>query len=558
MMRYRIVLGFFTFVFAVIVLRLFYWQVVKAEELSKLGQIQYGTSIKIEPVRGEIETSDGFPIVANKISYLLFVNPKEVKDKVNTAKFLAENLEIDRNFLENQISQDLFWVPVKSGIGPDLKKQIEAKNILGVGFEQQFERFYPEASMAANLLGFVGKDEAGNSKGYSGVEGYYDRLLRGKTGAAIQIHDALGRPILARANGDDSFGTDGKSLILNVDRSVQFLAEKKLKEGIEKYGARGGMVGIMDPKTGNVLAMATYPSFDPKKYQDYTDDLYKNAFISDLYEPGSTFKPLIMSAAFNEKLLTPQSRCSRCSGPVSVGGYELHTWNDKYYPNTTMLDVIEHSDNTGMIYAAQKLGLAKMVNYLDKYGIGKITGIDLEGETAPLIKPKNEWYAVDLATTGFGQGINVTPVELLTAFSSIANDGIMMEPHVVGKVLDENGKISTIKPKELGRPLSSAASKVMTEVLVNAVEKGEAKFAKIKGYRVAGKTGTASIPVAGHYDPNQTIASFIGFAPASDPKFVMIVIVDRPTSSIYGAETAAPIFFGIAQGLFTYYGISPE
>ena len=558
MMRYRIVLGFFTFVFAVIVLRLFYWQVVKAEELSKLGQIQYGTSIKIEPVRGEIETSDGFPIVANKISYLLFVNPKEVKDKVNTAKFLAENLEIDRNFLENQISQDLFWVPVKSVIGPDLKKQIEAKNILGVGFEQQFERFYPEASMAANLLGFVGKDEAGNSKGYSGVEGYYDRLLRGKTGAAIQIHDALGRPILARANGDDSFGTDGKSLILNVDRSVQFLAEKKLKEGIEKYGARGGMVGIMDPKTGNVLAMATYPSFDPKKYQDYTDDLYKNAFISDLYEPGSTFKPLIMSAAFNEKLLTPQSRCPRCSGPVSVGGYELHTWNDKYYPNTTMLDVIEHSDNTGMIYAAQKLGLAKMVNYLDKYGIGKITGIDLEGETAPLIKPKNEWYAVDLATTGFGQGINVTPVELLTAFSSIANDGIMMEPHVVGKVLDENGKISTIKPKELGRPLSSAASKVMTEVLVNAVEKGEAKFAKIKGYRVAGKTGTASIPVAGHYDPNQTIASFIGFAPASDPKFVMIVIVDRPTSSIYGAETAAPIFFGIAQGLFTYYGISPE
>ncbi|MEK9176126.1 MAG: penicillin-binding protein 2 [Patescibacteria group bacterium] len=557
-MRYRIVLGFFTFVFAVIVLRLFYWQVVKAEELSKLGQIQYGTSIKIEPVRGEIETSDGFPIVANKISYLLFVNPKEVKDKVNTAKFLAENLEIDRNFLENQISQDLFWVPVKSGIGPDLKKQIEAKNILGVGFEQQFERFYPEASMAANLLGFVGKDEAGNSKGYSGVEGYYDRLLRGKTGAAIQIHDALGRPILARANGDDSFGTDGKSLILNVDRSVQFLAEKKLKEGIEKYGARGGMVGIMDPKTGNVLAMATYPSFDPKKYQDYTDDLYKNAFISDLYEPGSTFKPLIMSAAFNEKLLTPQSRCPRCSGPVSVGGYELHTWNDKYYPNTTMLDVIEHSDNTGMIYAAQKLGLAKMVNYLDKYGIGKITGIDLEGETAPLIKPKNEWYAVDLATTGFGQGINVTPVELLTAFSSIANDGIMMEPHVVGKVLDENGKISTIKPKELGRPLSSATSKVMTEVLVNAVEKGEAKFAKIKGYRVAGKTGTASIPVAGHYDPNQTIASFIGFAPASDPKFVMIVIVDRPTSSIYGAETAAPIFFGIAQGLFTYYGISPE
>ncbi len=558
MIRYRIVLLFFTLVFGVIILRLFYWQIVKAAELRKLGETQYGKSIKIEPIRGEIETSDGFPIAANKISYLLYANPKEVKDKQKTARTLSLTLDLDEGSISAQLSQDLFWVPLARGIDSNLKKTTEGKNILGLGFEQEFERYYPEASMAASLLGFVGRDESGASKGYFGIEGYYDRLLRGKQGSALQIHDALGRPILARVNSDKSFGTDGSSLILNVDRSIQFLVEKKLKEGIERYGASGGMIGIVDPKTGAILAMATFPSFDPKKYSEYSNDLYKNGFISNLYEPGSTFKPLIMSAAFNEKLLKPSSRCSICSGPVSIGGYDLHTWNDKYYPNSTMLEVIQHSDNTGMVFTAQTLGLDRMVKYLDKYGIGKTTGIDLQGETAPVIKPKNSWYAVDLATTGFGQGISVTPIELLTAFSSIANKGIMMEPHIVASVRDEKGKITKIEPKEIGRPIDSASAKVMTEVLVNAVNKGEAQWARIKGYRIAGKTGTASIPIEGKYDPNKTIASFIGFAPAAEPKFVMFVILDRPTARIYGAETAAPIFFGIARDLFSYYGIAPD
>lgn len=558
MIRYRIVLLFFTLVFGVIILRLFYWQIVKAAELRKLGETQYGKSIKIEPIRGEIETSDGFPIAANKISYLLYANPKEVKDKQKTARALSLTLDLDEGSISAQLSQDLFWVPLARGIDSNLKKAAEGKNILGLGFEQEFERYYPEASMAASLLGFVGRDEEGSTKGYFGLEGYYDRLLRGKQGSALQIHDALGRPILARVNSDKSFGTDGSSLVLNIDRSIQFLVEKKLKEGIERYGASGGMVGIVDPKTGAILAMATFPSFDPKKYSEYSNDLYKNGFISNLYEPGSTFKPLIMSAAFNEKLLKPSSKCSICSGPVSIGGYDLHTWNDKYYPNSTMLEVIQHSDNTGMVFTAQTLGLDRMVKYLDKYGIGKTTGIDLQGETAPVIKPKNSWYAVDLATTGFGQGISVTPIELLTAFSSIANKGIMMEPHIVASVRDENGKITKIEPKEIGRPIDSASAKVMTEVLVNAVNKGEAQWTRIKGYRIAGKTGTASIPIEGKYDPNKTIASFIGFAPAAEPKFVIFVILDRPTARIYGAETAAPIFFGIARDLFSYYGIAPD
>jgi stage V sporulation protein D (sporulation-specific penicillin-binding protein) len=558
MIRYRIVLFCFTLIFALIALRLFYWQVVKADELSKLGQVQYGRSIKIEPIRGEIETSDGFPIVANKITYLMYANPKEIKNKTQLARSLAQILDVKEASISAQLSQDLFWVPLGRGLESKLKDDIEKKNFKGVGFQQEFERLYPEASMAANLLGFVGKDESGNSKGYFGLEGYYDRLLRGKSSSALQINDALGRPILARVENQKAFGTDGNSLVLNINRSIQFIAERKLKDGIEKYGAVGGMVGIMDPKTGNILAMAKFPSFDPRDYNQYSDELYKNSFISSLYEPGSTFKPLVMSGAFNEKLLTPKSICTICSGPVSVGGYDLHTWNDKYYSNSTMLEVIQHSDNTGMVFTAQKLGLDRMVKYLDEFGIGKITGIDLEGEVAPDIKPKNEWHEVDLATTGFGQGITITPIELLTAFASIANNGVMMEPHIVKAIVDVNGKKTEIPPKEIGRPIDGPTAKVMTEVLVNAVNKGEAQWTKIKGYRIAGKTGTASIPIEGKYDPNKTIASFIGFAPANDPKFVMIVIFDRPTAKIYGAETAAPVFFSIARDLFSYYEIAPS
>lgn len=558
MIRYKAVLAFFTIVFFVIIFRLFYWQVVRADDLTRLGNEQYGKSIKIEPLRGEIKTSDGFPIVANKVSYLLYANPKEVENKGFMASFLAKELDVDEATISAQLNQELFWVSLSRGLDSKTKEKIDQMEFKGIGFEQEFQRFYPEASMAASLIGFVGKDENGNSKGYFGVEGYYDRLLRGKGSSAVQINDALGRPILARVNSDESFGSDGSSLVLNIDRSVQYLVEKKLKEGIERYGAQGGMIGVINPKTGAVIAMAKFPTFDPREYQIYTDEEYKNAFISSLYEPGSTFKPLVMSAAFNENILTPETKCPICAGPVSVGGYELKTWNDKYFPNSSMKEVIQHSDNTGMVYTAQRLGLDRMIKYLDRFGIGEITGIDLEGETAPEIKEKSGWYEVDLATTGFGQGISLTPIELLTAFSSIANEGVMMQPQVVSKVIDKDGRETKIQPKRLGAPISAKTASTMTDVLINAVEEGEAQWTKLEGYKIAGKTGTASIPVEGKYDPNKTIPSFIGFAPAKNPKFVMLVILDRPTARIYGAETAAPIFFSIAQDLLSYYRIPPE
>lgn len=555
--RLKLVFGVFIVLFLSIIARLFYWQIVKAEELSVLGQAQYGSLITLQPKRGEIKTSDGFPVASNKVSYLVFANPKEVKEKDKTAMLLSSQLGEDIASVSSVLSLDKVWVRVKANVTPETKETLSKLQLTGIGFEEESTRFYPEASLAAHLIGFVGKGEYGENKGYFGLEGYYDRQLAGKPGKAVQIHDAFGRPILSRVN-ENAGAIDGRSITLSLDRTVQFIAEKALAEGVERYGASGGMVGIIDPATGQILAMASMPSFDQGKYQEYSETLYKNPFISSLYEPGSTFKSLVMSSGFDSDAVEPYTKCPICAGPVSLGGYEIRTWNNTYTKNVTMIDVIKNSDNIGMVYVSQKLGLSEMLQYFEKFGIGHLTGIDLQGEVSAEIKPEDNWYEIDVATASFGQGVSVTPMQLLSGFAAIANEGIRMEPHVVSKIETADGKTIDIPAKEVSRPISSTTAKVMTEVLVNAASHGEANFARLKGYRIAGKTGTAQIPIAGHYDPNKTIASFIGFAPANKPKFAMLVIVDRPTTSIYGSETAAPIFFRIAKDLLMYYGIPPE
>ncbi|MCL5010525.1 MAG: penicillin-binding protein 2 [Patescibacteria group bacterium] len=557
MWRYRFVLFFLFGCFFVVIARLFYWQIVKADELSMLGKSQYGQIVTLLSQRGEIQTSDGFPIVANKLSYLVFADPKEIEDKnkKKVIKDLSSILGVGSATVSADLNKNLLWVAVKQKADIDKKREIENLKIPGIGFEKQYTRFYPEASMAASLIGFVGKDSNGRDKGYFGLEGYYDRLLRGEPGTTVEIHDAFGRPILARASNSER--VNGASLKLSIDRAVQFMVEKRLKEGVKKYGAVSGMVGIMNPATGAILAMANYPSFDPRSYQNYAGSLYKNPFISDVYEPGSTFKPIVMAGALDLHLIKPDTECPICGGPVSVGGYKIHTWNDKYFKNTTMIKVMQHSDNTGMVYVAQTLGVERMIRQLSRFGIGDTTGIDLQGEISVPLKPKNLWYPVDLATTGFGQGISVTPIELLDAVAALANGGKRMEPHVVSEITTASGNIVKIQPKVLDRPVSKETAKVMTEILVNTADKGESKWTRIKGYRIAGKTGTASIPIAGHYDPTKTIASFIGYAPADNPKFAMLVILDKPSAAIYGSETAAPIFYDIARDLFIYYHIAP-
>ncbi len=559
MARFRFILFVFVFLFFLIVARLFYWQVVRAEELASLGQAQYGRQITLTATRGSIQTSDRFEIAANKLTYLVFANPKEMKesDKERLVDTLAPMLSVDTASMSSLLNLDRFWVPLKARVEDSVKTKIEALKLPGVGFEEQTVRFYPEASMGAHFLGFVGKDDKATDKGYFGLEGYYESQLKGKAGVAIVIHDASDRPILAKMN-DNSMRADGKNLVLHIDRTIQFILDRELKKGVEVYGAQGGMAAVMDPKTGGILAMSSFPTFDPRHYEEYSDDLYKNPFITNTYEPGSTFKPLVMASALDAGLVKPDTKCDICAGPVSIGEYDIRTWNNEYTADETMTEVIQHSDNTGMVFTGRKLGLDRMLAYFKKFGIGETSGIDLQGEALASMRDRDSWYPIDAATATFGQGITVTPIELLTAFSAIANEGQRMEPHIVSQIETADGKSIEIPPKILSRPISSQAAKVMTEMMVNAVDKGEAKWAKPKGYRIAGKTGTAQIPVAGHYDANKTIASFVGFAPADDPKFLMLVVIDRPTTSIYGAETAAPVFFKVAKSILDYYGVVPS
>lgn len=555
--RIRLLSGIFLFLFFLIIVRLFYWQVVRGSELSTLGSRQYTSVVKLDAIRGQIRASDNFPLASQKLVFLLFVDPKLVEDKKKTAKILSEFLEMEEATLSALLNKDLRWVQIKGKVPNEIKEKVEKLELSGVGFERQDSRFYPEASMAAHLLGIVAKDEAGKDLGYFGLEGYYDRQLRGRGGEERELIDVFGRPILVK-NPFREEKIDGRSLVLHVDRTVQFIVEEKLKLGIEKFGAKGGTVVVMDPKTGGILASASIPTYDPSHFEEFGESFFKNPLVSETYEPGSVFKPLVMSAALNESLVKPDTICTQCQGPVTIGDYTIQTWNNKYYKDTTMAEVIEHSDNTGMVFVSQKLGLEKLLSYLKAFGLGEITEIDLQEESAIPLREKDTWYPIDLATASFGQGVAVTPIQMLNAISAIANGGTLMEPHVVAKIVESNGKEIAIPSKVVREVISQQTAAEMSEMMVKAVDLGEAKFAKPKGYRIAGKTGTAQIPIAGHYDPNKTVASFVGFAPVPDPRFVMLVKLNEPTSSPFGSETAAPLFFSIAKDLLVYYGIAPS
>jgi cell division protein FtsI/penicillin-binding protein 2 len=540
----------------VIVARLFYWQVVKADTLRGEGREQSTLTLASIAKRGDVLFQDKFPIATNKVSYLLYVNPKKVDSFDHYGQLLSPILGVDAASISARLNQNLYWVSLQSRLSYDQKSQIDALKLPAVGFEQQTERDYPEASMAAHLIGFVGKNQDGENQGYFGLEGYYDRQLKGRPGSIYLIKDALGNPILTDVREDKKI--DGRTLITSVDRSVQYIADTALSQGLKKYDAEGATIIVMESKTGKILATSSYPKFDPEKYWEYEGKYYTSPIVSSLYEPGSTFKVLVMAAGIDSGLVKPDTKCPVCAGPVELGGYKIKTWNDQYYPNTTMTDVIQHSDNTGMVYVGQKLGIQRFTSYLKKFGIGNLTGIDIQGEVTEPIRPEKKWIPIDLATASFGQGISVTPIELITAVNALANDGKVMRPMVVDKIITPENETITMKPQMISQAVSPASAKVMTWVMVNAVEKGESQFAKIAGYNVAGKTGTAQIPVEGHYDPTNTNASFVGFFPAENPRITMLVVVHKPKSSIYGAETAAPIFFAVARELIQYYNIEPS
>lgn len=559
---------FFLIAGAALVVRLFYFQAIKAEELSLKGRMQQNTGTRIHANRGSILASDGSYLAASVDAWLVFASKPEIKDDVDAiALKLAPMFVDDKNDNAKIIDEvnrikslinasNSMWIPLKPKVTSEIKNQIVELDIAGIHFDKQESRVYPEASAAAQLLGFVGKDNEGEDKGYFGLEGDYDYTLTGKTGYVQRESSALGAPILF-GDSKEIAALGGVDLVTNIDKAMQIIVEKYLKEGIEKYGAKSGNAVIMDPKTGGILAMANYPSFDPRKYSEYGDEFFKNPIISDSFEPGSIFKPLIMASALDAGVITPETICDRCSGPAKIDKYFIETWDDKYYPNSTMTDILLHSDNVGMVFIGSKLGPDKLYDYITKFGIGSPTEIDLQGEATPILRDKDNWNIVDQATATFGQGIATTPIQMLRGIGIIANKGMDIKPNVVKELSRDSWK-SEITPRVGGRVISEESATQITQMMISAVKAGEAKWAAPKGYAIAGKTGTAQIPIDGHYDPDKTNASFVGFAPADDPKFVMLITLKEPSTSPWASETAAPLWFGIAKQLFAYMGIQPN
>lgn len=572
-------LNFLFFVFLLftllVIYRLFYWQIKAGEKLAILAEAQRIFQIELPAQRGRIFSADNFPLVENQEAYLIYADltkisqePSEIAvqlapiltDDVSTSS-AKEKLRLLKNtelLLKKRLENpDLAWVALKRKVKKEIKRKIETLGMAGIGFEKESLRFYPEASLSAHLVGFVGSDEGGNDEGYFGIEGYYGLELKGRPGMLYQEKDALGKPILV-GRFEREEACDGRDLILHLDRAVQFIVEKELKRGMEKYGAKSGSVVILQPQTGAVLAMASFPSYDPGNFQNYDKALYKNPVVADSFEPGSIFKIITMAAALDEGIITPETRCDKCDGPRKIGDHIIHTYDNQYYPNSTVREILEHSDNVGIVFVAEKLGKERFLKYIKDFGFGSLTGIDLEEEMTPDLRPDKEWREIDLAAVAFGQGIALTPTQMVRAVAAIANKGILVEPHVVAKVVGEDREIE-IKPKIVRRIIKPETAKVLSEMMVSAVKNGFPHWKKygLSDFRIAGKTGTAQIPLAGHYDEEKTIVSFVGFAPAENPKFVMLVTLTEPTSSPWGANTAAPLWFEIAKKLFLYFGISP-
>jgi len=567
LLKIKILSAFFILLFAVLLARLFFWQVINGRKLSNEARSQYNSSQVVAVSRGNILAADGSYWVIRTQAWLIWANPRQLEKTPSEianqlAPFFVENVN-DRQALLQETGrlQNLLgktgvaWVALEQKVGDDIKKNIEALKIQGIGFDMQEASYYPEASAAAQVLGFVGKEDKGMDVGYFGLEGYYDLPLSGKPGFVGGQKDALGAPILLGGTTQVS-AIPGVDLQTNIDKRIQTLVEDELSKGIEKYGASGGSVTVMDPTTGRVLAMASLPSFDPEKYSQYNDSLFKNPVISDSFEPGSILKVVIMAAGLDANVIQPDTKCDICSGPLRVDKYLIKTWNDKYHPDISMTDVIVNSDNVGMSFVGQKLGSDALYDYLHKFGIGVKTGIDLQGETAPKLREKGTWNIVDLATASFGQGVAVTGIEMIRAVAAIANGGYLVTPRVVDST-QGNGWKEAVKSEPPVRIITQQAAEEITQMMVDAAENGEAKWCRIPGFNVAGKTGTAQIPVAGHYDATNTNHSFIGFAPADQPKFVMLVTLKSPTSSPWAAETAAPLWYSIAKDLFPYLGIQP-
>jgi cell division protein FtsI/penicillin-binding protein 2 len=586
-----------------IVLKLFSLQIINGTFFAEASNDQHKIFQELTPERGKIylkdrDSGEMYPMATNRQLALIYAEPRVIDDPKGLAEKLIEILDplwikefegiqeekddeekdkeiivseseedeltID-DFLEEKKKElieklskrkDPYEVIIKKVSIDDLEK-IKALGERGIGYVQEYFRYYPEAEILSNISGFVGYfgDE---QKGQYGVEGYFDELLRGERGSLLSNKDALGYIIMTKGS-EMSPAKDGFDLALTIDRSIQFKVCEELKAAVEGHEADSGLVVVMEPNTGAIIAMCNYPSYDANFYNKEKDiGLFTNPAISHQFEPGSIFKAVTIAAGLDEGKISPNTMYYD-EGCVKVGVETLCNSDLKSHKRQSMTYVLEESLNTGTIFVLNQIGEESFKNYVKNFGFGSQTGIELSPESLGNINALDLNRKIYSATASFGQGISVTPIQMVNSFAAIANGGKLMKPYLVDKIIKDDGSVEETRPKEVRQVISKKTSLLLSGMLASAVEKGHGKRAGVPGYYIAGKTGTAQVPKeeGGGYEEDKSIGSFAGFGPVEDPKFAMLVRIDNPKDVMWAESSAAPLFGRIAKFILDYYEVKP-
>lgn len=543
----------FTLGYLVVAAKAFYLQVLEDAYLSRRASGEYSRRIAFEEKRGTIYDARLRELAVSAEVVSVGVHPGRIEDRQQAAAVLAQHLELDRKSLTAKLMSDEPFVWIRRKVPPSRADLVRRRIDRGLELVDTYSRVYPNKTLAAQVLGFVGID--GN--GLEGLEYYYDATLRGDLRQSTIARDALGR--IFQRSGPAEPGSQGRNLVLTLDRNIQYIAEEALKKSVLRFNAESGIALAMVPRTGEVKAIAHYPTFNPNAFSEFPSHTWRNRAVTDAFEPGSTVKIFLAAAALESGLFTPRTKVDCEGGKLRVGS---HTINDTHpHGVLTLHEVVKYSSNIGAVKIADRIGPETLYETLRRFGFGEKTGIDCPGETPGRIRHYRNWREIDNATIAFGQGISVSAIQLLTAVSAIANHGTMMQPHIVKAVTGPDGKIvKSFEPRVLGQAVSPDTAGRL-KVMMQAVTEpdGTGPQAVPEGYTACGKTGTAQVlNEEGTYEDCEYNALFVGFAPARSPELAVLVLVEAPKVSIYGGMVAAPAFSEIVRESFNYMNIAPQ
>lgn len=552
----------FLVVFFVIITIFFGWRLFQKQILEHTtylaqAESQYIVKQDLPATRGKIYASDMFPLATSSRLYQLLVVPRLVvqDQKRPVAGKLSTYTDKTAQEIFDLINNDKYYVPpLKIKMSEAEGQAIADLKIKGVLVTPESVRLYPEGQLAAQLLGFV--DASGN--GRYGLEGFYNNELKGIGGSIFGESDTHGRVFDVNSQTDARNGSD---FVLTIDHNIQYQAESILAQSVKKYQADSGSMIIVEPQTGKILAMTNAPTYDPNSFNKVPQQdqgVFNNMSVNNAWEPGSVFKPLIMAAAIDSGKIQPETK-NTFGACVKVDSYQICTSTNQAYGEETMTQVLENSDNVAMVWISDLLGKDLMYKYLKDFGFGRKSGIELDTESAGQIDDAKHWSNSERATISFGQGLTATPLQVLMATNVIANSGKLMQPYIVDKIINFDGKEQNRSPKVITQVISPDTAKKVTDMMVSVVVNGHGKKAAVPGYKVAGKTGTAQVPKpGGGYWADRHIGSFIGFAPADNPRFAMIVRLDNPKNVDWAESSAAPTFGEMANWLLKYLGVPPS